>query len=42
VGTHDRTGVHRWVVGSAAEGLLHETTLPVFVVKTRLKRSLPA
>jgi nucleotide-binding universal stress UspA family protein len=36
VGTHGRTGVKRWVMGSVAERVVREAACPVFVVRSKL------
>lgn len=40
VGTHERAVMHRLIVGSVAEGVVHESRCPVLVIKTkRAKRT---
>lgn len=42
VGTHGRTGVERWLLGSVTERLLAHTHCPALVVPPRVAPSLPA
>lgn len=40
VTTHGRTGVHRWLLGSVAEKLVQQATVPVILVPAQARQSL--
>jgi nucleotide-binding universal stress UspA family protein len=41
MGTHGRSGVKRWMLGSVLDGVLREAPCPVLAVRRPLVRSLP-